>query len=80
MTVASVLVLCAGVAVLLLAFGLIRQARHRRYRFRDLTDLSFGIDPDWERTRRTMRSPGILRDGGNEDSGQTRRPPEQRSS
>jgi hypothetical protein len=79
MTVASVLLLCAGVLVLLLAFGLIRQARRRPYRFRDLTDLSSGIDPDWERTRRTMRRPGIRRDG-DEDSGQTRRPPEQRSS
>jgi hypothetical protein len=79
MTFASVIVLCVGVLVLLLVFGLIRQARRRSYRLRDLTSLSSGVDPDWERVRRTMRRPGTLREVGR-DADQNGQPPEQRTS
>jgi hypothetical protein len=50
----------------LLIFALVRQSRRHSYRLRDLTDLSSGIDPDWERARRTMHPP--------------EKPPEERSS
>lgn len=79
MTFASVIVLCVGVLVLLLVFGLIRQARRHSYRLRDLTSLSSGVDPDWERVRRTMRRPGTLREAGR-DADQNGQPPEQRTS
>jgi len=79
MTIASVIVLCVGVLVLLLVAGLIRQSRRRSYRLRDLTSLSSGIDPDWERVRRTMRRPGGLRQAG-QDASESGHPPEQRSS
>ena len=87
MTFAHVIWLCAGVLVLLLAFGLIRHSRRRTYRLRDLTDLSSGIDPDWERIKPELRARQNMRDvshdgdrdahGGNSSG---RRPPEQRSS
>jgi hypothetical protein len=66
MSFADVFVLGGGVLVLLLIFALVRQSRRHSYRLRDLTDLSSGIDPDWERTRRTMHPP--------------EKPPEERSS
>jgi hypothetical protein len=78
MTFATVIVLCVGVLVLLLVFGLIRQSRRHSYRLRDLTSLSSGIDPNWERVRRTMRRPGTLREAG-QDTDESGRPPEQRS-
>jgi len=79
MTFASVIVLCVGVLVLLLVVGLVRLSRRHSYRLRDLTSLSSGIDPDWERVRRTMRRPGNLRDAGR-DADDSGHPPEQRSS
>lgn len=79
MTFAQVLLLGGGVLVLLVIYGLIRQAGRRGYRLRDLTDLSSGIDPDWERNQRTMRRPDIPRDLGHDADG-TGRPPEKRSS
>jgi hypothetical protein len=66
MSFADVFVLGGGVLVLLLIFALVRQSRRHSYRLRDLTDLSSGIDPDWERARRTMHPP--------------EKPPEERSS
>ena len=57
MSFADVFVLGGGVLVLLLIFALVRQSRRHSYRLRDLTDLSSGIDPDWERARRTMHQP-----------------------
>jgi hypothetical protein len=79
MTFASVIVLCVGVLVLLLVSGLILQSRRHSYRLRDLTSLSSGIDPDWERVRRTMRRPGNPPEAG-QDASENGRPPEQRSS
>jgi hypothetical protein len=66
MSFADVFVLGGGVLVLLLIFALVRQSRRHSYRLRDLTDLSSGIDPDWERALRTMHPP--------------EKPPEERSS
>ena len=66
MSFADVFVLGGGVLVLLLIFALVRQSRRHSYRLRDLTDLSSGVDPDWERARRTMHPPET--------------PPEERSS
>ena len=51
----------------------VRQSRRHSYRLRDLTDLSSGIDPDWERARRTMHQP-------EKTMHQPEKPPEERSS
>jgi len=89
MTFAHVLLLSGSVLVLLVIYGLIRRAGRRGYRLRDLTDLSSGVDPDWERYRRTMRRPDVPRRDGPDADGTGRppekrppekRPPEQRSS
>ena len=79
MSFADVFVLGGGVVVLLCVFAVARQSRRRAYRLRDLTNLSSGIDPDWERVRRTMRQPQIRREAGQDAEGNGR-PPEQRSS
>jgi hypothetical protein len=79
MSFADVFVLGGGVVVLLLVFAVVRQSRRRAYRLRDLTNLSSGIDPDWERVRRTMRQPQIRREAG-QDADENGCPPEQRSS
>jgi hypothetical protein len=78
MSFADVFVLAGGVLVLLLIFALVRQSRRHSYRLRDLTDLSSGIDPDWERARRAMHRPESLREAGQDAEGD-RRPPEERS-
>jgi hypothetical protein len=72
MSFADVFVLGGGVLVLLLIFALVRQSRRHSYRLRDLTDLSSGIDPDWERARRTMHQAETMH--------QPEKPPEERSS
>lgn len=81
MSFADVFVLGGGVVVLLFVFAVVRQSRRRAYRLRDLTNLSSGIDPEWERVRRTMRHPQIRREAGADpDADGNGRPPEQRSS
>ena len=79
MSFADVFVLGGGVVVLLFVFAVVRQSRRRSYRLRDLTNLSSGIDPEWERVRRTMHQPRIRREPGHDADGNGR-PPEQRSS
>jgi hypothetical protein len=79
MTFAHVILLCGGVLVLLLAFGLLLQSRRRSYRLRDLTDLSSEIDPDWERIKPELRAQQNLRDVSG-DADDSSGPPEERSS
>ena len=79
MSFADVFVLGGGVVVLLFVFAVVRQSRRRSYRLRDLTNLSSGIDPEWERVRRTMHQPQIRREAGQDADGNGC-PPEQRSS
>lgn len=79
MSFADVFWLGGGVVVLLLVSAVVRQSRRRAYRLRDLTNLSSGIDPEWERVRRTMHQPQIRREAGRDVDGNGR-PPEQRSS
>jgi hypothetical protein len=64
MTLAHMALFTGGVLVLLLAGGAAWASRRRGYRLRDLTDLSNDIDPDWERTRRTMGTPEVPRGRG----------------
>jgi hypothetical protein len=80
MTFAHGLLLGGGVLVLLVIYGLIRRAGRRGYRLRDLTDLSSGVDPDWERYRRTMGRPDVPRRDARDADGTGRPPEEERSS
>jgi hypothetical protein len=80
MTFAHGLLLGGGVLVLLVIYGLIRRAGRRGYRLRDLTDLSSGVDPDWERYRRTMGRPDVPRQDARDADGTGRPPEEERSS
>ena len=58
MTYAHIAWVLGGVLALLLIYGAARWSRRRTYRMSHLTDLSRGdIDPDWERTRKTMTTP-----------------------
>jgi len=79
MTLAHVALFTGGVLVLVLACGGAWASRRRTYRLRDLTDLSNDIDPDWERTRRTMGAPEGPRGHGGTAGGPGADPPRQGS-
>lgn len=78
MTLAHMALFIVGVLVLL-GVGAAWVSRRRSYRLRDLTDLSSEIDPDWERTRRTMGAPEVPRGQGGPGKAKDADPPREGS-